>query len=187
MAIKVYIDQGHNPTNPNAGAEGNGYREQDLVYEIGRLTADILQAEGIETRLSRPTRSTQLGTSIASSLRSRVEEANSWGADVFVSLHANASDISSASGQEAFVYSLGTRAETLAENILIQLNISTGLQNRGVFARTNLYVLRKTQMPATLVELGFITNSRDAELMAQSPALFAFGVANGILAYFGML
>jgi N-acetylmuramoyl-L-alanine amidase len=31
MAIKIFIDQGHNPTNPNAGAEGNGYREQDLV------------------------------------------------------------------------------------------------------------------------------------------------------------
>ncbi len=187
MAIKVYIDQGHNPTNPNAGAEGNGYREQDLVFEIGMLTADILRVEGIDTRLSRPTSSTQLGTSISSSLRTRVDEANSWEADVFVSLHANAYDISNASGQEAFVYSLGTRAETLAENILTQLNYSTGLQNRGVFARTNLYVLRKTRMPATLVELGFITNPQDSELMAKSPGLFASGVANGILAYFGML
>ena len=43
MAYKVYIDQGHNPQNPNAGAEGNGYREQDLVYEIGRLTALYLE------------------------------------------------------------------------------------------------------------------------------------------------
>jgi N-acetylmuramoyl-L-alanine amidase len=42
MAIKIFIDQGHNPTNPNAGAEGNGYREQDLVYTIGRALADLL-------------------------------------------------------------------------------------------------------------------------------------------------
>ena len=42
MAIKIYIDQGHNPQNPNAGAEGSGFREQDLTYEIGRLTADLL-------------------------------------------------------------------------------------------------------------------------------------------------
>lgn len=187
MAIKVYIDQGHNPTNPNAGAEGNGYREQDLVYRIGVLTADILRAQGIDVRLSRPTPATQLGTSVASSLQARVNEANSWGADVFVSLHANASDITSASGQEAFVYALGTRAETLAQNILEQLHISTGLRNRGVSARKSLYVLRKTTMPATLVELGFITNPYDADLMANSPSLFASGVANGVLAYFGLL
>ena len=43
---KIYIDQGHNPENPNAGAEGNGYREQDLVYEIGIRTAEILRRNG---------------------------------------------------------------------------------------------------------------------------------------------
>lgn len=187
MAIKVYIDQGHNPTNPNSGAEGNGYREQDLVFRIGVLTAQILSAEGIETRLSRPTASTQLGTSNASSLAARVNDANGWGADIFVSLHANASEIESASGSEAFVYSLMSKAEVLAENILEQLSIATGLRNRGVSARTNLYVLRRTRMPATLVELGFITNATDAALMANSPSLFAQGVANGVLDYFGLL
>ena len=187
MAIKVYIDQGHNPTNPNAGAEGNGYREQDLVYRIGVLTADILRANGVDVRLSRPSASTQLGTSVSSSLKARVTEANAWGADVFVSLHANASDIASASGQEAFVYALGSRAETLAKNILTQLNKTTGLKNRGVFARPSLYVLRRTVMPAVLVELGFITNGYDADLMANSPELFARGTANGILKYFDLL
>lgn len=187
MAIKVYIDQGHNPVNPNAGAEGNGYREQDLVFRIGVLTAQILTNNGIQTRLSRPTAATQLGTSTSSSLAARVNDANSWGADVFVSLHANASENSSASGSEAFVYALNSRAETLAENILEQLNLSTGLRNRGVNARTNLYVLRRTRMPAALIELGFITNAGDANLMANSPSLFAEGVANGVLAYFGML
>ena len=130
MALKVYIDQGHNPTNPNAGAEGNGYREQDLVYTIGQITAEILRGEGFDVRLSRPTAGTQLGTSVASSLASRVNDANSWGADIFISLHANASEITSASGSEAYVYSLGTNAEVLAENILKQLNLSTLRRNR---------------------------------------------------------
>ena len=187
MAVKVYIDQGHNPRNPNAGAEGNGYREQDLVYEIGVRTAEILRANGIDVRLSRPTAETQLGTSTSSSLIARVNDANTWGADYFISLHANASDIRSASGSEAFVYSLDSEAEELAENILTQLNFYTGLQNRGVSARTNLYVLRRTRMPATLIELGFITNPYDAELMAEDPTSFARGVANGVLAYLGML
>ncbi len=187
MAVKVYIDQGHNPRNPNAGAEGNGYREQDLVYAIGVRTAAILRANGVDVRLSRPTAETQLGTSTSSSLIARVSEANEWGADYFISLHANASEITSASGSEAFVFSLGSEAEELAENILTQLNYYTGLPNRGVSARTNLYVLRRTRMPATLIELGFITNPYDAELMAEDPESFARGVANGVLAYLGML
>ena len=187
MAIKVYIDQGHNPTNPNSGAEGNGYREQDLVYTIGRLTADILRGEGFDVRLSRPYPTTQLGTSNSSSLSARTNDANSWGANIFISLHANASDNASASGQEAFVYSASGAAYPLAQNILVQLNLSTGLRNRGVSVRKNLYVLRRTAMPATLVELGFITNSGDAALMAERPDLFAEGVSNGVLAFYGML
>ena len=43
MAIKIYIDQGHNPRNPNAGAEGNGLREQDIVFRIGILLADLFR------------------------------------------------------------------------------------------------------------------------------------------------
>ena len=87
MATKIYIDQGHNPENPNAGAEGNGFREQDLVYSIGVLTAEYLRAAGLDVRLSRPTETTQLGTSNTSSLAARVNDANSWGADYFISLH----------------------------------------------------------------------------------------------------
>ena len=52
-------------------------------------------------------------------------------------------------------------------------------------ARPGLYVLRKTQMPATLVELGFITNPRDAALMRDEPGLFAEGIYRGIKEYTG--
>lgn len=187
MAVKIYIDQGHNPVNPNAGAEGNGYREQDIVYEIGVRLAPILNSAGFETRLSRPLATTQLGTSNASSLAARVNDANSWGADYFISLHANASEITSASGSEALVFMMPSRAATLGENILTQLNYRTGLPNRGVQTRSNLYVLRRTSMPAVLVELGFITNPYDATAMVNDPQSFAVGVANGIFAYFGLI
>ncbi len=187
MATKIYIDQGHNPVNPNAGAEGNGYREQDLVYEIGRRTAAILDANGLETRLSRPLPSTQLGTSTATSLGARVNDANDWGADYFISLHTNAAATPTASGSEAYVFRLGSAAATLGESILLQLSYATGLPTRGVYARPTLYVLRKTRMPAVLVELGFITNPYEASLMAVQPLLFANGVANGVLSYLGMI
>ena len=184
MATKIYIDQGHNPRNPNAGAEGNGLREQDLTYRIGiELAALINVNPNLTARLSRPNENTQLGTSNATSLRARVDDANTWGADYFISLHTNASSIESASGSEGFVYALNTTADRLSTAIIKNLTEATGLRNRGIFARPGLYVLRKTVMPATLIELGFITNPSDAALMNENPALFARGVYNGIIEF----
>ncbi|MBQ3040113.1 MAG: N-acetylmuramoyl-L-alanine amidase [Clostridia bacterium] len=184
MAIKIYIDQGHNPRSPNTGAEGNGYAEQDITYAVGQSLATLLRNNGnFEVRLSRPTPDTQLGTSNASSLRVRVDEANSWGADYFISIHTNASTSSSASGSEALVYRVPSVAEELGEDILDALNEATGLQNRGIKVRPGLYVLRRTNMPAVLVEIGFISNPSDANLMANNPQLFARGIYNGILDY----
>ena len=186
MSIKVYIDQGHNPVNPNAGAEGNGLREQDVVFEIGVRLAAILNASGnYEARLSRPTADTQLGTSNATSLSARTNAANAWGADYFISLHCNASVDPSATGTEALVYSASGRAYPLAQNILLGITNATGLNNRGVKLRPGLYVLRRTQMPAVLLELGFISNPTDAALLSGSPELFARGIFNGMNRYFG--
>ena len=187
MAIRVYIDQGHNPVSPNSGAEGNGYREQDLVYEIGILTADLLSSNPeFEVRLSRPTEDTQLGTSNASSLRARVDDANAWGADVFLSLHNNASVNPTVSGIEALVYQSEGVANALAEDLLSSLNETTGLRNRGIVVRPGLYVLRRTQMPAVLLELGFITNPSDAALLSDRPDLFAEGIYQGLLNFYNL-
>ena len=186
MAIKIYIDQGHNPQNPNAGAEGNGLREQDIVFRVGVDLAELLRRSGnYEVRISRPTATTQVGSSNTTSLRLRVSDANSWGADYFISIHTNASSIPSATGSEAFAFSEPSAAFNLGEDILFWLNRTTGLSNRGMKTRTNLYVLRKTAMPAVLVELGFITNAGDAELMNTRPDLFADGIYRGIVEYTG--
>ena len=184
MAIKIYIDQGHNPRSPNTGAEGNGYAEQDITYAVGQSLATLLRNNGnFEVRLSRPTADTQLGTSNSSSLSTRVNDANSWGADYFISIHANSSNSSSVSGSEALVYTEPSIAANLGEDILEGLNESTGLRNRGIKVRPGLYVLRKTNMPAVLVELGFITNPSDAIRMRDNPGLFAQGIYQGILDY----
>ena len=66
------------------------------------------------------------------------------------------------------------------------LSETTGLRNRGMKTRPSLYVLKKTAMPAVLVELGFITNPRDASLMNNSPELFARGIYNGIVEFTGL-
>ena len=184
MATRIYIDQGHNPQNPNAGAEGNGLQEQNITYRVGQELADLLRANGdFEVRLSRPTPTTSLGTSNTTSLRARVEDANRWGADYFISIHTNASSNSDASGVEAFAYSEPSVAFSLGEDIVENISEVTGLRNRGMKVRPGLYVLRKTAMPAVLVELGFISNASDAALMNSRPDLFARGIYNGILEY----
>ncbi|MBE6631770.1 MAG: N-acetylmuramoyl-L-alanine amidase [Ruminococcaceae bacterium] len=187
MPIKIFIDQGHNPVNPNAGAEGNGIREQDINYEVGIALAAMLNSnENFEARLSRNSPDEVLGTSTAESLSARVNSANSWPADYFISIHANSSDISTASGSEAYVYSRDGESFNFAESMLESLNNLTGLPNRGVFARPTLYVLRKTSMPAVLLELGYVSNPYEASLMSQRPELFAEGIYNGILKYFDL-
>ena len=186
MAIKVYVDQGHNPRDYNTGAEGNGFFEQDITYEIGRRLYNYLEDNpDFIPRLSRPTPDTILGTNNSSSLTARVREANAWGADVFISLHTNAAINPAANGAEALIYSYSSVvANDLATDILEQMCRITGLRNRGVIERPGLYVLRRTNMPAVLVEMGFITNYSDARLMAYSPDLFARGIYLGIVKYY---
>lgn len=185
MAIKIYVDQGHNPENPNAGAEGNGLLEQDITYRVGQELAELLRANpDFEVRLSRPTPESTLGTSNSTSLRARVDDANSWGADAFISIHTNASENANAGGIEAFAYASPSTAFSLGEDILDQLARATGLRNRGMKVRPGLYVLRRTAMPAVLVEIGFITNPEEAALMNRDPALFAQGIYEGILQYY---
>lgn len=187
MAIKIFIDQGHNPVNPNAGAEINGVREQDINYEVGvRLAALLNSNPNFEARLSRNSPTEQLGTSTTTSLQIRVASANEWGADFFISLHANVSEITAASGSEAYVYSSNSPAYYMAAQIVEGIHNYTGLTNRGVITNTRLYVLRATAMPAVLVEMGYMSNPGDLFLLTTDPQSFAKGIYWGILTYYGL-
>lgn len=187
MAIKIFIDQGHNPYGPNTGAEGNGLREQDVTYIVGRYLFDLLNSNpNFEAKLSRENSEIELGTSNATSLRSRVNSANSWGADYFISIHTNGSVNPAGNGTEAYVYRTGSQAYILAEYIVQSIVNRMGTANRGVFARPGLYVLRKTNMPSLLIELAFISNPQDAQKLRDDPYGFAFAIYQGILQYFGV-
>ena len=188
MPIKVYVDQGHNPRDFNTGAEGNGYFEQDITYRIGILLNRLFESNPeFETMLSRPTAETILGVSNNTSLQVRVRQANQFGADLFLSLHTNASVNTSANGSECLIYSTSsTVAYDVSADILSEMTLITGLRNRGIVERPGLYVLRRTQMPAVVVEMGFITNPKDRELLVNSPNLFASGIYRGVLKYYGL-
>ena len=93
MAIKIYIDQGHNPYGFNAGAEGFGLREQDITYLVGAYLYDLLSANAnFEALTSRKTPDDSLGYNNYSSLKQRVDEAKEWGAGYFLSIHVNANE-----------------------------------------------------------------------------------------------
>ncbi len=194
--IKIYIDQGHNPFSPthppswNTGAsnEALGLYEQDITYEIGMLLAGLLAGDDrFEVRLSRPTPGTILGTDNDSALDFRVNDAAAWGADYFISLHTNSYTNSSVSGIEVYTANGDEVGYALGNEILNALAESTNLRDRGMRDGSDLRVLKNAQMPATLIEMGYLSNEDDAKLLDESPELFAEGLYLGIVAYFDAL
>ncbi len=187
MAIKIFIDQGHNPTGyHNTGAVGNDLFEQDITYQVGVYLADLLNSDPrFEARLSRPEPDTVLGTNNATSLAERVWLANQWPANYFISIHANANVNPDINGSEVYIYRANTQANWLAEAVLDGMVEAVGTRNNGVRVNPGLYVLRRTNMPAILVEMAYITNPEDAELLANNQYEFAQGIFNGIMRYFG--
>ncbi len=188
MAYKIFVDQGHNPTGyHNAGATGFGLHEEDITYQVGAYLADILDSDDrFEVRTSRPTPTTVLGTNNSTSLRARVDAANSWPADYFISIHVNSNNNPNINGSEVYIYRTGTKAEQLATAILNEIVRRVGTKNNGVRTNPALYVLRKTNMPAVLVELAYISNEDDVEKLKNDQYQFAYGIYVGLLNYLGL-
>lgn len=187
MAIKIFIDQGHNPSGPNTGAEGFGLREQDVTYNVGTYLAELLQDDDrFEVRTSRTFPEEILGTSNSTSLARRVQLANEWPADYFLSIHANANVNSAINGTEMYVYQADSQAYYLAEHLLQAIVNEVGTKDNGVRVNPSLYVLRRTAMPAVLVELAYLTNAQDALKLRDDQYAFAVALYHGLLSYFGL-
>lgn len=187
MAIKIFIDQGHNPTGyHNTGAYANDLHEEDITYQVGVYLAEMLNNDPrFEARLSRPTPTTVLGTNNSTSLIERVNMANQWPANYFISIHANANQNTSINGSEVYIYRRYTQANWLAEQVLDGMVDVVGTRNNGVRVNPSLYVLRRTKMPSILVEMGYLTNPSDAIKLRDDQYQFAEGIFLGIMRYFG--
>ena len=175
---RVVIDPGHG--GPDPGAVGiDGLRETDVVLDVGLQVARLLQARGVQVYLTRT-------SEVDVDLPPRVSLANSVGAHVFVSLHANAlsMDRPDVNGIETFYFEGGSSL-ALASTIQDQLMaISPGTPDRG--ARPGrFYVIRRTTMPSVLTEMGFVTGEIDAPRLADPNfrRRLAQAVATGILTY----
>lgn len=169
MAKKVYIDPGHGGND--SGAVGiDGALEKTVNLEMALKVEKLLKNQDLDVRLTRKDDRTL-------SLKERVDLANNWSADCFVSIHCNAFN-KEAKGVET--YSLNDKTSDLAKDIQEEI-LKTGAYtlNRGV-KTANFYVLRNTKMRACLVELGFIDNFDDIKIMTEKDDEIATAIAKGI-------
>lgn len=184
---KIYLDPGHGGFD--SGAVGNGKRECDLALQIAKRVMALLPGKHFAVRVSRSEDKVPC-TSTGPELTRRTNDANSWGADVYVSIHLNSSKNSGAHGIETWHSIYGGKGQTLAQDIQSAvLNSCPGYTDRGLKSQQGshgdyLAVIRQTNMPAVLVECGFIDSADD---MGRFDAdKFATGICNGICKYFGI-
>jgi N-acetylmuramoyl-L-alanine amidase len=178
---KIYIDPGHGGTDP--GAVANGLQEKTVTLNIALQVRNILNANyNVSVRMSRT-------TDITRSLQWRTDDANAWGANIFVSIHINAGG---GTGFESYRYP-GTAGNTLRLHNNVHSRVIAGM--RSVAAVTdrgqktaNFHVLRETAMPAVLTENLFIDTVANANLLKRADFITATarGHANGIALYFGL-
>jgi N-acetylmuramoyl-L-alanine amidase len=171
----VVIDPGHGGRDPGAVGIG-GIQEKEIVLDISYQVARLLEQQGVQAVMSR-TDDSEID------LQPRVSLAERLNATLFVSIHANAINMSrpDISGIETYYFDSGL---DLARTIHASILDGTGATDRRV-RQARFYVLRKTSMPSVLLEVGFVTGAEDAARLAD-PAYrsqMAASIARGILLY----
>lgn len=183
---RIAIDPGHGGTDPGAIGPG-GTQEKDVTLPIAMAVRDLLVKAGATVWLTRDTDRDVYAPNdgAVEELGARVAVANANQADVFISIHANASTDASANGTGTYYYRKSGYDAILADYIQRNVIAATGLADRGTIA-ANLYVTKHSRMPAVLVETAFISNPREEKLLA-TPAFqqrLAKGIVDGLDQFF---
>lgn len=173
--MKIAVRGGHNAQATGAVAILNELNEDRKVYKsvISNLIAaghDVLDV-------------TPGNCSVNEDLRYGVSKANSWGADLFISIHFDKcyTHYEGSLGTGTWILGYGGNAEVIARRIVNSVSNGTGLVNRGVKTNSKLYELRNTNMPAVIVEVCFTEATRDVEIYnVKGPALVGKLIAEGI-------
>lgn len=172
MAYKVTVDAGHGGFDN--GATYKGRAEKDDNLRLALLVGQILAENGIDVDYTRT-------TDVYQRPLRKAEIANENGADLFVSIHRNfAAEPNLYNGVQTLIYNTGDEKEEFAENINEELE-DVGYDNLGIEERKNLIVLNQTEMPAVLVEAGFINSDKDNGLFDARFYDTANAIARGII------
>lgn len=168
----VIIDAGHGGSDP--GAVYNGRQEKDDALRLAMAVGNILSNSGVDVSYTRT--DDRYETPFQKAM-----DANASGADFLVSIHRNSSAVPNTySGVQTLVYNDSGIRSVLARNINNEL-VALGFKDDGIVERPNLVVLKRSAMPAALVEAGFINNDRDNQLFDEKFNEIAQGIADGIL------
>lgn len=184
--MKVFLNPGHKPgLDPGAvhyNAEGQVDKtEAETALAVGEQVKFHLENVGYEVELLQS--NSLNGEDEDEDNPSICRTANESGADIFVSIHCNACGSHEARGTEVEVYGFGGMSALLARDIQNQIIGAIDTVSRGVKARTDLCVLRNTEMPAVLIEMAFIDNDEDCQLLVENEDAFARAIARGITDY----
>lgn len=173
---KVVIDAGHGGRDPGAVYEGRQEKEDalDLALAIGKILSD----HGVDVSYTRT-------TDVYNTPYEKAMMGNNADADIFLSIHRNATlNPGAINGSETLVFADQGIPAQLARNINKHL-ASAGFNDRGVTERPNLVVLRRTKMPAVLVEAGFIDSDTDNQIFDENFNQIAQAIADGVLETLG--
>lgn len=165
----IVLDPGHGGSD--SGAIGfSGVREKDVALAVALRTEKLLRGAGAEVIMTR-TRDTDVapaGSASAQELQARVDVSLAHpAAELFLSIHCNAFTNSDAHGMETYYYPKTDADERFAILLNEELAAAGGLFNRGV-KYAKFYLMRHTEIPASLVELGFLSNPEEEALLASA-------------------
>ena len=176
MAFRVFIDPGHGGTDP--GAVYNGRQEKDDNLNLALTVGRILEDNGIDVVYSRT-------EDFYDSPYEKALKGNESEADLFLSFHRNAANMPGrGTGADMLVYSDTGFASEVAGNIGKEIE-KTGLPYNGITERHNLAVLRRTKMPAVLIEAGFLDNENDNRFFDENFSELAEAIARGVMESIG--
>jgi N-acetylmuramoyl-L-alanine amidase len=179
----IVIDPGHGGPDPGSSGK-NGTLEKDVVLQVALKLGPILEKKGFKVIYTRKTDKIEWSGQ-KEELLQRAAISNNAKADLFVSIHTNASELTNIKGVETYynrLSSKGKRAASLVQNEVVkQIN----LKNRGIRSE-NYSVLRNVNAPSILVELAYISTPAEEAILKnpQSQLRFAQGIANGVVKYF---
>ena len=154
MIIRISVNAGHTASGPGYGAEYKGFRESEINRAVVKALIPKLQKLGHTVHNS----TVDKATTNSAYLSQVVKSANNSGAELFLSIHCNASAAHTGYGTECWTYK-GNQHEA-AKRICANLS-SLGFRNRGIKDGRNLYVVKNTTAKAILVELFFLDIYQD--------------------------
>lgn len=187
----IVIDPGHG--GPDGGAEGiDGTQEKGISLAVSEKLRDYLQQSGAMVYLTREedkdladTDTAGLSRRKSEDIRKRLEFIHEKEADFFVTIHLNAIPSTRWSGAQTFYYPKFPESKHLAQTI--QAEIVRNLENtdRAALAINGIYLLKQAEVPGSLVEIGFLSNELERELLKQESyqRQIAASVYEGILRY----